>query len=347
MNDLAQGLAVGPGAVAAPVAASLAETGRMAWVDIVKAAGIFLIVFGHLPVEPLVAKFLWTFHVPLFFFLSGYLSRPAGARAFARRLSLRLVLPYFVAYALLTLIMLRTLDWGVLRPVLTGAFHGTHSYPGFISAPLWFVPALVVVELLYFAFQRRLWALYPVALGVSLWLYHNGKIDLFMSVDLALLGLNYFLLGALARSTGVVDRLARVPLAAALLAGLGLAVVVDLALAGNVWYTGGAYMRSVLGGVAGIAMMIAFALNVRESPLLRNRAVRFVSENTLFILCFHGVSNGYAHAFVSRFAIEGTLLKSGLAAALSILLLVPFAMLFRRWAPWAIGAAPSARRAAV
>lgn len=310
---------------------------RMAWLDIAKAVGIFLIVFGHLVTDDFVKRYLWTFHVPLFFFLSGYLWRPSDVRAFARRIVLRLVVPYVVAYVLLTLITLRTLDWHVLAPVLRGLFYGNQSYQGYIAAPLWFLPALVIVELLVFAMVQAGWLLYPAILGISLWLFHHGKINLLLSVDLALLGLNYFLFGMLARSSGLLQRLEAVPLAGGVAAGVGLALGIDLALAGAAWYGGPSYTRSLLAGVAGIAMLTACAQGLQRSPLLNNRAVRFLSDNTLFILCFHDYTNGHIWRWLVARGMEGKVVPSLIAAVVSIAMLVPFIFLFRRWAPWAIG----------
>lgn len=68
--------------------------------------GILLVVFGHsfpfgVYIPPLFWKtndFIYTFHMPLFIFLSGYLmmgnTRPAGA--YIRRRCVRLLVPYFV-----------------------------------------------------------------------------------------------------------------------------------------------------------------------------------------------------------------------------------------------------------
>lgn len=327
-------------------ASSVQDTGRMAWLDIAKAAGICLIVFGHLVTDDFIKKILWTFHVPLFFFLSGYLSRATDAHAFARRIGLRLIVPYVAVYVLLTLLMLRTLDWQVLAPGLRGMFYGSHSYPQFIFAPLWFLPALVTVEILVFAMARTTWMLYPLALGASLWLYHHGRVDEFMSVDLALLGLNYFVLGMWARSSGVLQRLQAAPMAGGVVAGITLAILIDLALAGNVWFTGPSYARSLLGGVAGIAMTVACAQGLQRGALLNNRLVRFISSHTLFILCFHGISNNYAVYWLSLAGADVTRTPALMgAAALSVTLLLPFAWMVERWAPWVIGV-PGRPRAA-
>ena len=57
------------------------NTKRLDWIDIAKGIGIILVVLGHTLVpqvrETGFAGFLWifiyNFHMPLFFFLSGYL----------------------------------------------------------------------------------------------------------------------------------------------------------------------------------------------------------------------------------------------------------------------------------
>ena len=49
---------------------------RLAWIDLAKGIGIILMVIGHMPSMPsVVHDWIFSFHMPLFFFLSGYLFR--------------------------------------------------------------------------------------------------------------------------------------------------------------------------------------------------------------------------------------------------------------------------------
>ena len=75
-------------------AAAAPPDARHLWVDIAKTIGIFLIVFSHLNQSGFSEAFLWTFHVPLFFFISGYLTKPQTDPEFLGRVTRRLVLPY-------------------------------------------------------------------------------------------------------------------------------------------------------------------------------------------------------------------------------------------------------------
>ena len=45
---------------------------RLKWLDIAKGLGILLMVLGHSSVPVVVAKFIWAFHMPLFFIASGW-----------------------------------------------------------------------------------------------------------------------------------------------------------------------------------------------------------------------------------------------------------------------------------
>ena len=63
------------------------ENKRMAWIDIAKGIAIILVVFGHvitngqssdllhLPVWTIIHNTIYSFHMPLFFFISGYLQK--------------------------------------------------------------------------------------------------------------------------------------------------------------------------------------------------------------------------------------------------------------------------------
>lgn len=49
---------------------------RLNWIDWAKAIAITFVVFGHIPEErsSFILNYIVTFHMPLFFFISGYLT---------------------------------------------------------------------------------------------------------------------------------------------------------------------------------------------------------------------------------------------------------------------------------
>lgn len=65
------------------------------WIDTLKGIGISLVVLGHIRSNGFVTFFIYVFHMPLFFFMSGYLHKvePRISR-FARKKSIHLLVPY-------------------------------------------------------------------------------------------------------------------------------------------------------------------------------------------------------------------------------------------------------------
>ena len=58
---------------------------RLDWVDVARGIGIIAVVVGHVWTRGPLRDAMYSFHMPLFFLLSGMLSRPHPVGAFTRR----------------------------------------------------------------------------------------------------------------------------------------------------------------------------------------------------------------------------------------------------------------------
>jgi acyltransferase len=316
---------------------------RLIWIDVAKTVGIFLVVFSHFDQSGFTESFLWTFHVPLFFFISGYLVRPRSDREFLGGTTRRLVVPYVCIYAvivLLTAVAHSDYDVHSILRALAGVLYGTHSYPWFANDAMWFLPSLITVEALYTFCVRRCAPSYLLFLAVSYALYRQHYLDLFFSIDLSLLGLNFFLAGVLAKRFDVLRAVAARRSRLLATAALGAACTAAAASVGNLWYAGEHYALSLGAGLAGILMVVSASMLV--APLLgTHRYARafftFISMNTLFIFCFHVFSNPAAAALLAPVGLGPPLTRAAATAVVSIALLVPFNLLVRRFVPELIG----------
>jgi acyltransferase len=323
----------------ARLAMTARSEGRYVWIDVAKSVGIYLIVFSHLDQSGFSESFLWTFHVPLFFFVSGYLTRPQSAGEFLGNVTRKLLLPYIGIYTVIALLR-SDLDVQSFLRAMAGVVYGTRSYPYFVNDALWFLPSLITVETLYVLCIRRLPATYLLFLTASYLLYRQHDLDLFLSIDLSLLGLNYFLAGVLARRFEAFRWLAANRGGAVIVGASSCAATAVAASVGNVWYAGEHYALSLAAGLAGILMVVCLSMLV--APLLeRNDRARslfaFVSSNTLFIFCFHVFSNPFASALLEPIALGPPLIRAVATAAVSMAVLVPFNLLVRRFLPELIG----------
>lgn len=84
-----------------PAEAPAAPTERLQWVDALKGIGILAVVAGHIYPDQ-ISRFLYLFHMPLFFVIGGYLLRPrADLWQFARQKARHLLLPYVCFLAII------------------------------------------------------------------------------------------------------------------------------------------------------------------------------------------------------------------------------------------------------
>src|SRR6478609_9373400 len=80
---------------------------RSAGIDAVRVVGIAAVIFGHTFRGPLTHEFLYAWHVPVFFFLTGYLWTPGRTlrQEFVNR-GLTLGLPYIGWFVVISLLLI-------------------------------------------------------------------------------------------------------------------------------------------------------------------------------------------------------------------------------------------------
>lgn len=127
----------------------MAAPRRNASVDIAKGLGILLVVFGHNWIVQHdigeLYRIIFSFHMPLFFFLSGiFLSPDKGFGQALRQRADSLLKPYFVVLLLLAL------RYAIPPHAVTGDYFLGMLYAtgqSIVWIPLWFLPSLFAVQL--------------------------------------------------------------------------------------------------------------------------------------------------------------------------------------------------------
>lgn len=136
--------------------------------DIAKGIGILLVVLGHLSIPPIVHKIIYLFHMPLFFFISGYFLMPKYDRfAFVKSKVNRLIIPIILySIFLIPFFILGTNIMGfsgiTFRKVLES------SIPFTYDIPLWFSPVLLISILIVNEFCLCQWMVLRVLLFITL-----------------------------------------------------------------------------------------------------------------------------------------------------------------------------------
>lgn len=121
---------------------------RICWLDAARGVGIVLVVLGHMDIPLAIRTVIFSFHLPLFFIMSGYvLNETKSIRSLIQSRVTGLLIPYYVFLALFLLfaVPFRTaLDfpYDVSAPSIRLALLGMHA----INEPAWFLVALFSVS---------------------------------------------------------------------------------------------------------------------------------------------------------------------------------------------------------
>lgn len=138
----------------------MAQNNRNSSVDIAKSIAIILMVVGHAPnLNEVLRNFIYSFHMPLFFILSGYFYRRKDIKKLAKSNAIKLVIPYFVVsfIGIALLVFSPNFKNNVCEKVVAIIMsNGVQWFGNWVphNGPLWFLLALFWCCLFYQYFDR-------------------------------------------------------------------------------------------------------------------------------------------------------------------------------------------------
>ncbi len=193
---------------------------RIEWLDKTKLFGIWLVIFGHLYISQQLQNWIYSFHMPLFFFISGYLYKVPSERNIFQRVgkNLKLLWPYLTFY-LVTWLSLFLLFYGgytiitgrsniTLENTFTKPFFGLilgvgydTEYSWMLSRPLWFLMALFFIKTILDILTKYISDIRLLLLA-SVVLYVVGQVffdvyQVYWSIESAFTALPFFTVGIL------------------------------------------------------------------------------------------------------------------------------------------------------
>jgi acyltransferase len=173
------------------------------FIDLLKGFGIFLVVWGHTMIPRSVL--IYSFHMPLFFFISGFLFKNKPLKEFVIGKINRLYLPYIIFTLFSWIFYLMMLEFQDHRdlivkhlPKLLSLFSGTGRNGG--NDSIWFLTCLIVVSVLFWSLTNLLKKSSSVLFATLVisglgYFLSIRRIDLPFKVDVALVALVFYALG--------------------------------------------------------------------------------------------------------------------------------------------------------
>lgn len=258
---------------------------RLQWADIARGIGIFLVVLGHTYRDNAVRSWLYAFHMPLFFFLSGWMLgrkkaiAPAGYRAFAVKKFRAFMIPYALFLAL------SYVYWKIVE----------HHFRPFDMGPIWFLPVLMLAECIVAGailltgkhkggFEVLFAAL--LALFAAVFSLHEGKAYAGMAAwGLRLLnGLIWYGLGYLVSKKEILEKIPSKIFAVVATGCFLLCTVLGrcngpVDMYDNCFGNGWLYIAAATAGIA-FCLLISMAIG-------KNKLLEYLGRYSLIIMCTH------------------------------------------------------------
>lgn len=289
---------------------------NLLWVDIAKVMGIFLVIFAHCITGGMcifqnffetrnLYLFIYLFHMPLFFVISGYLYKKYTFKSNLKKITLGLLVPYFIyqityfPFIVGQRIFYNHLDcFSIIYKTLLGIFLGdVQTGTHFLSCciPCWFIVVIIQMRFLFALFKesKKLYIILSIISLSLLEFLRYFKMDLYFCLDCTLMAIPYFVFGYLLKNCdfGIeknnVNIFKSIVFAALLILLLvyiykinGTILISEVIL--NIGLTQ-SILLSYFSGILGFFLIY----NLSRMININNHFIQTISKNTLFVIFFH------------------------------------------------------------
>lgn len=274
---------------------------RILWIDVARALGIALVVFGHVerglrsadvlqnPLWGQIDFMVYTFHMPLFFYLSGMnVVRSRAKSGFLKRRAVAIVVPYFV-FSILQ---------GVIQIALAGQTNGSMSINALLMifiAPLW--PFWFLYVLMIYVVIVSMWKPGAAMMALAVAMLALSPLAADIPGGILIFQILYFFVFYVA---GALFRAPRLPTWAGVLAILGWAAACLVALSVNVnpaAYYAPYMLPATLCGIVGL-IWIAQRVSIATGLLT------YIGRNVIAIYVMHILATAGTRIIMLRLGIE-------------------------------------------
>ncbi|MBE6820015.1 MAG: hypothetical protein E7516_03085 [Ruminococcaceae bacterium] len=286
------------------------DNGRLAVFDVVKGLGMLLVIYAHVNYQPEVLTTIYSFHMPLFFIVSGMLfdrKRFPDFKSFITRKAVTLICPYVLFYLLSILYLIAVkliaegfggLEWQRYFTYFLQMFLSQGSARS-VNAPLWFVPCLFATEIIYFfisVLNKKLILLICALLSALGWVLESGLLPfdntlLPWSLDSALFATGFYALGNILSDNVkavlvAVETNKKKKLICMAITLIFLVITVCVGLYNGKISLGSKILNNgfllYLSGITGTISVFAAALIFEKNKLLQ-----YIGKNSFYIMSVH------------------------------------------------------------
>lgn len=261
---------------------------RIEWIDSLKGFGIFCVTFGHLSCNLLLETHIYSFHMFLFFFISGFLhsNYNNNFKEYIIKKTKALLIPFLIWNLLSCLVGMMNKQTIVDSIRLFFLLDGSICW----NAPIWFLLQLYMVETVYFFIEKYIskykYACIPVLL--MLWIFVSNN-NIFLKLNIFPVCLLFYILGNVFKKNydAYNEKCFVKPkyLVLVYLLLLCINIIFGIFLNKRITFTGadfGNVIYCALAAISGIIFYILLFQNIRI--LGTNKILSYLGKNSLIIM---------------------------------------------------------------
>lgn len=266
---------------------------RIDWIDSLKGLGIILVVWGHMNLPLIPETIIYSFHMPLFLFISGYLykNKEIAVKDYVLKKFKSLIIPYLIYAAI-------SLPFGLMLNIIDGkGFDMIQIFIDFLflngsvgwNSPIWFLIVLFLVEIIYFAIEKSKLntPIFIIVAFVGGYLLSETGLKYPLGINIVVWGLVFYFIGNVARENKFIEILSntKIKLYASLLVSGSLNLIFGLLLNNRISIYHNEldnYLYFYIAALSGILFMFLLF-----SVLPKSKILTFLGKNTLIILATH------------------------------------------------------------
>lgn len=318
------------------------RTERLGYIDLIKGFGILIVVLGHamIPRSP----WIYSFHVPLFFFISGYMYKDKPLTDNITSKLKKIYFP-FVIFNVITWLFFSVI--AIMKHIAFDKSSYLNLYRTIIgfdisvpqNGPLWFLLCLFSVSVIYIfiSLLKSEYLKFSFVVAVSAFGYFISQeySNLPFKIETAMMMIPYFYFGNLSKKYNFADKMNKRSLILIFNGTLILSLFHFILNSYNLQISGIERISVLENRFGNIFLFYSASLcailyiSALAEKIDSVRIINYFGKNSLIILCVHYPILQYVERIHPVFLTD-SLFFDLISSLITIILCVPFILIFKR-----------------
>lgn len=272
---------------------------RVGYFDIAKGIGIIAVIMGHTIWDSPLKQCIFSFHMPLFFLISGYFFKKKETKICLKQNAKHLIIPYFftcfcIMFSSIIVSFLlngqeqipaNLKEWFIASLYGSGGVHEVPFHIPQIGAT-WFLWALFLAFLIFNNIVDTKWTMLIVATLAYIGYKTADMIWLPLSIQPALVSLLFVYFGYECKKNKLLEKKLSIWWAIVIAA----IWVISFYYGGHMYLVGcyfGNGFLDIIGALCGTFIILLVSRLIERYTKYISKFLQFLGRNTLPILCFH------------------------------------------------------------